>query len=69
MDDKRLFEKLCECLELVWKGDDSIDQTALFLLQEKLADVCLDFASEDMVTELLERFPYVYSKNEEGEDS
>ena len=69
MDDESIFERLCECLELAWKGDDRIDQADLFTLQEKLADVCLNFASEDMITELLEKFPYVYSKNEEDEDS
>ena len=60
-----IFEELCECLELAWRGDDQMDQSDLFELQGKLAVVCLDFASKEQAAELVKKFPYVYHKKEE----
>ena len=49
-------------LELVWSGDDLMDQETLFDLQEKMTDFALKVAkNEGKVEDLKKAFPYLYA--------
>lgn len=58
-----MYQQLKEIQELVFKGDDRMDQDTLFELQEKIAELTLKVAQKEGKTEqLLKDFKWLYNR-------
>jgi len=63
MTKKEIFEKLVELQEIVWRGDDRMDQDDLFELQDKLGSLVLILAKDTKQESLLiASFPWLYKE-------
>ncbi len=65
MTKNQVFDKLVELQELVWKGDDLMDQEVLFDVQDKLSELTLEVAKWIGNTKckvLVDKFPYLYKE-------
>lgn len=59
---KKLYQKIVNIQNLLWKNDDLIDQDDLFDLQDKIAEIALIIAENENHTEdLVKRFPWLYT--------
>ena len=64
MPKTEIFNTVVEIQELLWSGDDLMDQENLFLLQDKIAVFALKLAdSEKKQKDLVNKFPWLYTLN------
>ena len=61
MNERGYFDTLAEILELLFKGDDRMDQETLFDLQDFVAEKALDAARPEWGAELVKKFSYIYT--------
>ena len=60
---KKLYKRIVDIQKIVWRGDDLIDQSDLFELQDKIAELALVIAeNENKTNELLAAFPWLYTQ-------
>lgn len=61
MKEREYFDTLVEILECLFKDDDCMDQETLFDLQGFVAEKVLDAARPEWESELVQKFPYIYT--------
>lgn len=69
MDKAGIFCRLLKVQELVFKGDDLMDQEVLFELQDEVSQLSLDVANslngkgkEVALDMLVDHYPYIYKR-------
>jgi hypothetical protein len=64
MNEREYFETLVKIFELVWEDDDLMEQDTLFTLQDYVGDALIKIAEGKWSSELIEKFPWAFSKPE-----
>ena len=60
-----MYEKLEEIQRLLWREDDRMDQETLFELQDKVAELTMEVATQEgqeTVDRLVSKFPWLYER-------
>ena len=58
---ENIYTKVVNLQKIAWRGDDLMDQTDLFELQEELATLAMEMANQlGKCRELVKEFPWLY---------
>ena len=58
---ENIYAKVLNLQRIAWRGDDLMDQTDLFELQEELANLTMEMANQlGKCRELVKEFPLLY---------
>ena len=60
MNEREYFDTLVKIFELLFKGDDRMDQEALFDLQDFVTEKLVDATRPEWGDELVAKFPYIF---------